>query len=72
MSMRRAKPVPIPVPLLEREPDEIRAALAEYFAVDPEDVRIQKHALGEGRNVAYFRIIWTSWPARKTKSEPRR
>lgn len=52
------KPVPVPVPLLEREPKEITAALADFLGVDPKDVRITKLKLSEGKNVAYIRAVW--------------
>ena len=55
----RQKPVPIPVPLLEREPKEIEEELARYFGIQRDDVRVTKHKLGDGRSVAYLRLVWT-------------
>lgn len=54
----RQKQVPIPVPLIEREPEEIRRELAAFFGVGLDAVRVTKVSLGQGRNVAYIRTIW--------------
>lgn len=51
--MRRAE-----VPLIEREPEDIRRALGAYLGLDPEQVRVTKLQLAEGREVAYIRVIW--------------
>ena len=56
--MKNGKPVPVPMPLLEREPEEINAELADFLGVDPENIRITKLKLSEGKNVAYIRAVW--------------
>ena len=64
--MRRQKPVP----LVERETEDIRKALAAYFDVDPEDVRVTKAKLAGGRQVAYIRVVWPE-PAWRTQEKRR-
>lgn len=55
------------LPMIEREPEEIRQAFADFFALDPEDVRVTKLQLSEGRSVAYIRAVWTSRPKEKRR-----
>ena len=66
------KPVPIPVPLLEREPKEIEEELARYFGIDRRDVRVTKHKLGDGRSVAYLRLVWSVGGLTPAEPVPRR
>ena len=66
------KPVPIPVPLLERDPKEIEAELAKYFGIRPRDVRVTKLKLGDGRSVAYLRLVWSVGGLTPADPVPRR
>ena len=48
-----------PTPLIEESPEVIREKLAEYFGIDPSGIRVEKHKLGDGRKIAYLRLVWT-------------
>ena len=60
--MRRAE-----IPLIEREPDDIRRALGAYLGLEPEQVRVTKLRLTDEREVAYIRVIWpkAAWKTSK-------
>ena len=68
----RQKPVPIPVPLLERETEDIRSELARFFGIRKSSVRITKLTLGDGRNVAYIRLVWRDGGLTPAEPVPRR
>lgn len=68
LEKRRQKPIP----LIEREPEEIRRELAAFFGVGLDAVRVTKAKLTDGRMVAYMRLVWTPCGYMPEKPKERR
>lgn len=61
-----------PRPLIEERPEVIRREIAAYFGIDPRGVRVEKHKLGDGRKVAWLRLVWTTGGYMPERPAPRR
>ena len=45
-------------PLIELTQEEIQSEAAKAFGVPQDAVRVTKLNMGEGRTVAYIRLVW--------------